>query len=291
MRTQIAVERAIAQQGWLEQAGKAVQSALRPVFRAEPGRRVKDFLHGTWLGHPLHVVLVDIPTGAWTTTLLLDVLGRGKREHGLQRGADASLAFGLLGAVGSALTGLADWSQTSGQTRRVGLVHAMFNTTAALLYTASMAQRLRGRRGSGVTLSTAGYASMLAGAYLGGELVFRLGTGVNRNAWTHGPEQFRLAMREDELQEGKPARVRVNGADVMLVRQRGEIFALDNTCSHEGGPLAEGKLADGAITCPWHGSTFRLADGSVVHGPASSAQRRYQVRVQAGNIEVRQEQA
>jgi nitrite reductase/ring-hydroxylating ferredoxin subunit len=65
------------------------------------------------------------------------------------------------------------------------------------------------------------------------------------------------------------------------------VYALDSTCSHMGGPLEEGTISDGCVTCPWHGSTFRFADGSIVRGPASTPEPRYQTRIQDGRIEVR----
>lgn len=68
------------------------------------------------------------------------------------------------------------------------------------------------------------------------------------------------------------------------------IHALDSLCSHMGGPLDEGKIADGCITCPWHGSTFRLGDGSIVRGPATHPQPAYETRQNNDQIEVRQRQ-
>lgn len=85
----------------------------------------------------------------------------------------------------------------------------------------------------------------------------------------------------------RPVKVDAAGASVLLHRQDARIYALASTCSHLGGPLDEGKTSDGCITCPWHGSVFRLDDGRIVRGPASTPQPTYETRVANGRIEVR----
>ena len=75
---------------------------------------------------------------------------------------------------------------------------------------------------------------------------------------------------------------------VLIARKNGKLFAIANTCSHQGGPLDEGKLLnDNTVQCPWHGSIFSLEDGSVVNGPATESQPQFEVRSSNGQIEVR----
>ena len=62
---------------------------------------------------------------------------------------------------------------------------------------------------------------------------------------------------------------------------------MEDACSHNGGPLSEGTVDDGVVTCPWHGSQFRLRDGAVVGGPATFPQLRLESRVVDGQVEVR----
>jgi hypothetical protein len=121
---------ALGKQGWLEPLANGLQQAVGSAFTAAGpgGLAAKDFLHGVWLGHPLHPVLTDVPLGAWTVALVLDALESLSGRDELGPGADAAVAVGLAGAVGAAATGLTDWHDTDDPARRVGLVHGLLNT-------------------------------------------------------------------------------------------------------------------------------------------------------------------
>ena len=254
---------AVERMPWLDPPGEALRGATLDLVRSagDIGQGIKDGLHGRWLGHALHPVLVTVPLGAWTTTQALDLAG-------MESGADLSLTLGIVGALGSALAGIADWTETDGTDRRLGLVHAALNTTGLALNIASLVLRRGGQRRGGVLLSVSAYALVNLSAYLGGELSYSKGVGVNHTAWEHGPADYTAAVALDELTEGKPLRVDVAGTPVMLVKQGEKIRALGATCPHAGGPLDQGELDGDRITCPWHGSVFCLADGKVLRGPA-----------------------
>lgn len=285
------MEDLIDQQQWLEPTGETIQQAIgKAVPREGPARSIKDFLHGTWFGHPLHPALTDLPTGAWTTSFILDLLSlRGNAV--LRRGADLTLNIGLVGSLAAALTGLADWQETYGRERRVGLLHGLLNATAATLYTSSWLLRRRKRRGAAVFCSTLGYGLVLVSAYLGGELAFGQGTGVNHAAWLQAGEDFTPVMDESALKPEQPTRVMVGETPVVLVKQNDSIYALTAVCTHAGGPLDEGTLEGDMIVCPWHGSKFCLKDGSVQGGPATFAERPFDVRIRNGKIELRRSEA
>lgn len=277
----------VAQQGWIDRSGQTIQSWVRGLFESsEGGRRVKDLLHGTWLAHPVHAAVTDVAIGAWTTAQVMDVVdvAVGHRRPGA---ASMAIAVGLGGSFASAASGLADWVDTSGEQRRVGLIHALLNLAAAMMYQASLVNRLTGHRSTGKLLSTAGFATVLVSSYLGGDLAYRLGTQVDRNAWTFDLRDFTPAMRESDLLPDKPTRVEVNGVSIVLVRRDGEIYAMSDTCSHVGCSLAEGRLEGDTIVCNCHGSTYRLRDGLVIHGPSAYSQPSYEVRIIDGQIEVR----
>lgn len=284
-----------AQRAWLNPLAEQLQEAVRTFVRdvGQPAQDIKDFLNGTWFGHPLHPVLVLLPIGAWSTAAVLDLLG----EEGA---ADAAIGMGVLTSLPTAAAGVAQWQDIGGRPRRMGLMHAMLNSTALGLYVVSLIARRGGVRGLGVALSTVGLGLVGWSGYLGGELSYTLGVGVNRNAWSPErwhPEdtasgEFQIAARADSLRDGQitAGEVTLGGQQIPVVflKRGDQILALNAICSHLSGPLTEGKLVDGdCVECPWHGSRFAFADGRVVRSPASASQPRFEARVRAGNVEVR----
>lgn len=278
---------ALERQTWLDKLADPLQKWIHAKTQAPDWQWVKDILRGTWFGHPLHPALTDIPLGAWTSALLLDICWLNSESQDFARAADVTLAFGLVGGGAAALAGLTDWSETDATDRRVGLVHGLLNLAAMLTNLTSYGLRRMGRRRTGIMVSGLGYTLGLFSAYLGGELSFARGIGVNHVAWEGGSNDFIPVMKLGDLSERTLQRVDAAGMPVVLWREGPTICALAATCSHLGGPLDEGSCHDGAITCPWHGSTFRLSDGSVVRGPAVYAQPTCAVRVRDGNIELR----
>jgi nitrite reductase/ring-hydroxylating ferredoxin subunit len=267
----------------LEALDKVAKPLARSVSRAVRPRVVRNLLSGTDVGHPLHPALTDLPIGAWLMSALLDAVG-GPAAEGA---ADLLVTTGVVAAVPTAATGLNDWSDTVGPATRVGLVHATVNSTALSLYTASLVARVRGRRRGGKMLGLAGLGVLMGGAYLGGHLSFVMGVDVNRTAWEQPPQEWTPVLAETELAEGRPCKVEADGVPILLYRSGESVYALASTCSHMGGPLEEGTISDGCVTCPWHGSTFEFTDGTIVRGPASTPEPCYQTRTQDGRIEVR----
>ncbi|WP_437620578.1 DUF2231 domain-containing protein [Sorangium sp. So ce1151] len=180
-----AVLEEIEQQDWIDRIADPLQRGIRSVLRRAP--TVAKVLHGKFLGHPLHPVLVTIPIGAWSCALVLDLagIGGGRKVH---RGADATAAIGLAGAVAAAAAGLADWSTTLGSAKRIGFVHGAMNMAIAGLYGASLASRAVGLRSLGIALSTTGFGLAGASGWLGGELIYRYGVGVSNDACERKPE-------------------------------------------------------------------------------------------------------
>ncbi|MFE4545166.1 Rieske 2Fe-2S domain-containing protein [Arthrobacter sp. NPDC056727] len=261
-----------------------VASAISTVVgKAVRPRAVRNTLSGTSLGHPLHPVLTDFPIGAWTMATLLDAVGGPVSEPA----ADILVAAGIATAVPTAAAGLNDWSDTQGKSRRVGLVHAVANGTALCLFSSSAVARACGNRPAGKVLGLAGFGVLMFGGFLGGHLVFGNAVNVNKTAARTGPRQWTPVLAESELADGALRKVDAGKVSVLLYRSGSGIQALDSVCSHMGGPLDEGTIADGCVTCPWHGSTFRLDDGHIVRGPATTPQPSYEARTNEGQIEVR----
>ena len=281
----------IEQQEWLDKTAEIIQPAVLHAYEAggEAGRKLKNFLHGTWLGHPLHPAMTDIPIGAWTAAAALDACELAGSDE-FKKGADAAVAIGLVGAVGSAITGLTDWTGTSDKQRKIGMMHGMLNLTATTLYATSLIMRRNKKsRGAAIALSMAGYGLTTIAAYLGGHLVFGEQIGVDHTATAaEYPEEYITVLSASDLPENSMKRVNANEIPVLLARKNGKLYAIANTCSHLGGPLDEGELLDNnTVKCPWHGSVFSLEDGRVVDGPASEPQPQFDVRAKNGEIEVR----
>jgi nitrite reductase/ring-hydroxylating ferredoxin subunit/uncharacterized membrane protein len=277
----------------LEKAMKALEKAealdepaemvVKVVGPAVQPRPVKNVLSGVWLGHRFHPLLVPLPIGFWSGALIFDLIATRRSRWA----ADVLVGAGIAAAVPTAAAGLSDWADAEPEGRRVGLVHASCNTLALLCYSASLAARLLGRRKAGVGLGLAGAAAISAGGYLGGHLSYVQQVGVEKKRFADGPKEWTAVLDAADLAEGAPRVVRADDTEVLLVREGNRLHALWAHCTHELGPLAEGKFADGCVTCPWHGSTFRLADGKVVRGPAAASQPVYEARVTDGKIEVR----
>jgi len=235
-------------------------------------------------GHSLHPLLTDLPLGAWTSALVLDLLGGESAEQA----ADRLVGLGIAASLPTAAAGLSDWSDTLDEDRRIGFAHALLNAAALAAFTASFAARRTGHRGAGKLLGLMGAGSLFAGSYLGGHLSYSRGIGVNQTALEDAPGEWTAVCGEDELSDGEPKRVGLGQIAVLLVREGGRVHALSNRCTHLSGPLNEGEIADGCVTCPWHASRFRLEDGAVVRGPATDPQPVYATRIRAGKIEIRQ---
>ena len=277
------LEKAMKRLEEAEALDQPAQKLADVVHAATRPRLVKNALSGTWLGHRFHPLLVELPIGFWSGALMFDMIATRRGRWA----ADVLVGSGVVAAVPTAAAGLSDWADTFGGPKRIGLVHASCNTLALLSYSGSLVARLLGRRKAGVGLSLVGATAISVGGYLGSHLSYVQGVGVERKWLAGGPKAWTAVLDAGELQEATPRVVRAGDTDVLLYREGNRINALWATCTHEGGPLAEGHFADGCVRCPWHGSTFRLADGKVVRGPAAASQPVYEARVTDGKVEVR----
>lgn len=250
-------------------------------------QKARNFLNGTWLGEPLHVVLTDVPIGAWTVAMACDaldlILDRGQFAYA----CETSIGIGLVAAAGAAVTGMTDWSDVDPPARRVGLIHGLLNLSGTALFATSLFLRKKKLLGSGRIMSVLGYAVMSYAAHLGGKLVYEHRVGVDRTDGEAFPEQFAAVLPEANLIDGQLTRAMYQDTPILLVRRGDRIFALAETCSHFSGPLSEGKLEGDTVVCPYHFSRFALEDGRVMDGPAVHPQPCLEVRTRNGRIEVR----
>ena len=269
-----------------ERIQKRIDAALYAGGRPS-AQKIRNFLNGTWLGEPLHVVLKDVPIGAWTVAMFFDVFDSIGNTREFTLAAEASIAIGILGAVGAAATGLTDWSDVDPPARKMSLLHGVLNVGATALFTTSLLLRRNKTRATGRVAAALGYALMTYSAHLGGKMVYKHRVGVDRTDGLVFPEDFTSVLSASELADGRPTRAMHNGVPILLVRRGQRLFAMAETCSHFSGPLSEGKLLDGSIECPYHASRFALEDGRVINGPAVHPQPCLEVRIREGQIEIR----
>jgi nitrite reductase/ring-hydroxylating ferredoxin subunit/uncharacterized membrane protein len=273
-----------------EKIQKAIDKAL--YANGNPAaQKARNFLNGTWLGEPLHVVLTDVPIGAWTVALVFDALEMINSRYEFALAADTSVAIGLAGAAGAAITGVTDWSDVDPPARRLGLIHGLLNVGATALFATSLIMRKKRARNQGRGFAALGYALMTFSAHLGGKMVYEHRVGVDRTAGETFPENFTAVLPESKLPDNTPARAMYQGVPILLVRRGERLFAMAETCSHFSGPLSEGKLDGDSIVCPYHASRFSLEDGRVLNGPAVHPQPCLEVRAREGQIEVRRPQS
>ena len=278
------VTRAVdAQSRWSKPLGDFNHRWLGALFH--PIRPIQNFLNGSWLGHPVHAVVTDVPIGALTVSIIADVIGQPVV-------ADVSLVLGVLGMVASAVTGAADYAEVDGTARNRATVHSTIMVISLVLYVISLAIRSGSPadRLAPVLIALVAYLLLSLGAAIGGDLVYLIGTHVNRHAWRGaGVKWIKLDLGElEDIPEGGPTKLKAGINELAVVREGDRILAVHAQCAHAGGPLAEGSLVGDAIECPWHGSRYRLADGHVVRGPTMYDQPAYEVRrAEAGGWEVR----
>jgi nitrite reductase/ring-hydroxylating ferredoxin subunit/uncharacterized membrane protein len=244
----------------------------------------KNALSGVWLGHRLHPLLTMLPIGTWVSATLLDLLG-GKRSR---PAADRLVGLGIVSSAPAVVAGLNDWQDGSPRIRRIGLVHAVANAVGLTLQLGSWVARRRGHRLRGRALSLGALGAVGLGGYLGGHLAYVEGAGVSHDPEAPDVPAWRTVAAAEDLVPGRLLPVGVDGRRVVLVDDPDAgPCALAATCNHAGAPLDEGSFEDGCVVCPWHGSRFRVADGSVVRGPATDPQPVYDVRRDGDKIQIR----
>ncbi|HLG63416.1 MAG TPA: Rieske 2Fe-2S domain-containing protein [Ktedonosporobacter sp.] len=281
-------------QPFVERLSDGLQHGIQVIIGSQrkPPRRFRSFLNGTWLGHPLHPAITDVPLGAWLMAAVFDIIWLISPVASVwaARAALVSVIIGLVGALASAITGFADWSDTYGAERRVGLYHALLNVAATVLYIVSLILRLLNGSNESIAAAILGFVGLLAvlsAAYFGGDMVFVKGTAVNHAAWEHGAEEFEAVLPLASLEENKLRRVMAANVPLILLRQGENIYAMGATCPHAGGPLDEGTLTGDVVQCPWHGARFCVRNGRVLTGPATVNAPHYETRVRDGQVEVK----
>jgi nitrite reductase/ring-hydroxylating ferredoxin subunit/uncharacterized membrane protein len=275
--------------GWARPFGEFNRRWAVALFR--PIYPIRDLLNGRWLGHPLHAALTDIPIGLLVGVVILDVLG-------YPGAADIALVATIFFMLLAAISGLADYSDTSGTTLTRATLHATIMVVTLLILVVSALLRAGSPtdRTLPIALSIIGFLLISAGAFVGGDVAYLFGNMVSRHAFRGAGTKW-VALDTGQvtdlaaLPEATPTKMRAGINDLVVVRIGETVHALHSVCAHAGGPLNEGTLVDGCIQCPWHGSRFDLRDGAARRGPTVYDQPSYEIRAaDGGGYEVRRRQ-
>lgn len=157
--------------GMLRPAGQALTS---PAL-------LREALHGTFIGHALHPLMTDLPIGMWTSATVLDLLGGPRSRPAAQK----LVGLGILAAVPTALTGLAEYDEVDEpRDQRTGAAHAVANTVALGLYAASYRARTRSQHSRGVGLALGAAAVTGFSGFLGGHLTTARKVGTRHPSFT-----------------------------------------------------------------------------------------------------------
>ncbi len=265
-------------------ADRPIRILAKAVRRRIGPGPLRDLLHGVPTGKPLHPPLANLSLGLWAATAVLDVTRHDPRA------SRALVAGGLATAMPAVAAGVTDWSALHREQQRVGFVHAIANLTAFGLYAGSLVFRMAGRDRTGRVLSFAGLGAVSLGGYLGGHLAYRQAAGANHaESVAHlVPLGWHDLCELGDLPDGRPVTRRLGYIDLFVLRVGTGVTVLADQCAHLAGPLHQGRLISeegtACVVCPWHGSTFRLSDGAVVHGPATAPQPSFETRVRRDGV-------
>jgi nitrite reductase/ring-hydroxylating ferredoxin subunit/uncharacterized membrane protein len=267
---------------------------------------LKRLLQGRPFGHPLHPLLVHLPIGLWGLGFVLDLVAliRGDHTAAISHTAFYMLVMGLFFGALAAITGFADYTDVRKDhpARPTATLHMVLNLAAFVVFAISAAVHHHGpgMRVACVILSAVGVALVGYSGYLGGVLVYDNGVAVGRHRSTVDPQSETLivnaapdggwvdVMDAADLPEGIPLRADVNGHVIVLLRPKsGDLCAFQEFCTHRCGPLSEGTVEDGQITCPWHRSRFDVHTGKPTQRPAKVDLKTYPVREEGGRVGVK----
>jgi len=249
--------------------------------------------------HPLHPILVSFPIGLWTASLIFDLLGRARDNQSLMAAGFYALVGGCIGAALAALPGVIDLFGAvppNSSARNRGYLHGGINVVALLLFIV-----VAWRRGGpnvvpdnlSLFLSFLGIVGIGVSGWLGGTLAYRNQIGVDRRYANASsllereiPDRGHPVANVGELAPGQMmlAKVGPKGDRIALGKCSDGVHAVQDRCTHKGGPLSDGALIDCKVQCPWHGSQFDIITGRVVAGPAERKIEVFEVEERKGEI-------
>ena len=255
-------------------------------------------------GHPFHVIFVDFPIALWIGSFLADLLHLWYGPDYWFRVSWHLMAAGIAFAMLAAVPGIVDYFKSvppGSVAKRVARTHGLLNGGITLLYAVNLWWRTGDATQAGsewwvaFALSALGVAGLGYTGWLGGELVYRYQVGSERigvegrptiygGSRSDSPGSYVEVARTDELGPGQLKHVVINGTWIAIARTAEGFHAIDEVCTHQGGPLCDGTLVGTLVQCPWHGSRFDVRTGAVAAGPAEKPLRTFPVRVEQERV-------
>lgn len=163
-------------------------------------------------------------------------------------------------------------------------IHMSVYWAYALIVAHVMLGAVQGQRGLAYAAIVGGGAALLASLHI---LAGRREARFDRTITAPESDGWLRGGATDEIEDGCAKIVAVaQGERIAVFRDGDNFFAVSNLCPHQGGPLGEGRVLDGCVTCPWHGFQFRLADGRAP-APFTDRVATYPTRVANGAVYVR----
>lgn len=267
----------------------------------------KEILEGKPLRCPLHPLLVHLPIALLPLGVMLDLASWiwARPDWLLVRSAFVAIATGVVTGILAALAGVVDYTSIRNDhpAKKTATLHMLLNVVALGLFAASLGLRygsLDLARTALLPLAVSVIGVLVLGysGYLGGKLVYENGIGVGRHHRDAPLPENTIERPAADGQpveigaaplvgEGETARVSIAGTVAAVARADGRLCAFQEFCTHRYAPLSEGKIENGEVVCPWHGSRFAMATGKVTQGPAKVDLRTFPVEERAGKVTIR----
>lgn len=269
----------------------------------------KQVLEGKPLRSPIHPAIVHLPVALFPLGMLLDVASWifQRPELELVRAAFYAIAAGIVTALFAAIFGFVDYTtiRSDHPAKKTATLHMVLNLIAVVVFAASLALRYSSldAQHTGVLpliLAVVGVGLLGYSGYLGGDLVYNDGIGVGRHRHQGELPQETIPVASPNagsapvpvphlelLREGQTARVDASGTIIAVTRSEGKLCAFQEFCTHRYGPLSEGKIENGQVVCPWHGSRFDTDTGRVTKGPAKVDLRTFPIDEKKDEVHLR----
>ena len=278
-----------------------------PISHRSKIEKLKDFLEGKPLRHPIHPMLVHFPIGLLLLSFLIDLASLAfPSVPNLVRDSFYAMLLGLIMALVAAVPGLVDYTdiRSDHPGKRTATAHMILNFMVVVVYGINLGVRsssLLDRKISmgPLILSLIGVGLLSASAYLGGGLVYNQGIAVGRHK-RHMPTPrdtihlttpipgaegvFVPIMAAQQLRERETLRVEISAQIMTIVKIGNQLFAFQEFCTHRFGPLSEGSFDGFNVQCPWHNSCFDVRTGKVTNGPAKVDLKIFEMEMREGKV-------